>query len=242
MAINMPDTKLSANDARILNALFDPETLPSSVARSKDALAIDSSLPSHPNISASQLEVLETQQNNIVRNISSSSNSSTIDDALAELDAIIAQWPEYPSAYVNRAMLLRLRLESTLQATQNLFSGSSTQDIQTLFTNLSQAIQLSVPTPDLNAPVSTYQARILRTAYSHRAYLYLKAVETGTHFNALSKSELEELASKDFASAARYGDEVAREMSVRTNPYAKMCGAIVRNALMEEMKGEGMSG
>lgn len=29
MATIMPDTKLSANDARILNALFDPETLPS---------------------------------------------------------------------------------------------------------------------------------------------------------------------------------------------------------------------
>lgn len=50
------------------------------------------------------------------------------------------------------------------------------------------------------------------------------------------KSELEELASTDFASAARFGDEVAREMSVRTNPYAKMCGAIVKNALREERK------
>lgn len=40
----------------------------------------------------------------------------------------------------------------------------------------------------------------------------------------------------DFASAARFGDEVAREMSVRTNPYAKMCGAIVKNALREERK------
>ena len=48
------------------------------------------------------------------------------------------------------------------------------------------------------------------------------------------KSELEEMASRDFASAARFGDEVAREMSVRTNPYAKMCGAIVKNALREE--------
>jgi hypothetical protein len=27
-------------------------------------------------------------------------------------------------------------------------------------------------------------------------------------------------------------------MSVRTNPYAKMCGAIVRNALKEEMSAE----
>jgi hypothetical protein len=66
----------------------------------------------------------------------------------------------------------------------------------------------------------------------------LKAAETGTSLHNLKKSELEELASKDFAAAAKYGDEVAREMSVRTNPYAKMCGAIVRNALKEEMSGE----
>lgn len=78
----------------------------------------------------------------------------------------------------------------------------------------------------------------MRTAYSHRAYLYLKAAETETRLQGLEKSELEELASKDFAGAARYGDEISREMSVRTNPYAKMCGAIVRNALKEEMSAE----
>jgi hypothetical protein len=72
---------------------------------------------------------------------------------------------------------------------------------------------------------------------SHRAYLYLKAAETGISLKGQGKNALEELASTDFASAARYGDEVAREMSVRTNPYAKMCGAIVRNALAEERKG-----
>lgn len=53
-------------------------------------------------------------------------------------------------------------------------------------------------------------------------------------WRGMGKTELEEAASKDFSGAARFGDEVAREMSVRTNPYAKMCGAIVRNALKEE--------
>ena len=68
--------------------------------------------------------------------------------------------------------------------------------------------------------------------------MYLKASETRTELKGLEQSELEELASKDFAAAARYGDEAAREMSVRTNPYAKMCGAIVKNALREERKSE----
>jgi hypothetical protein len=230
---------LSANDARVLNALFDPETLPSSVAKSKDASAIDTTLPPHPNISASQLSTLEAQQNEIVRRVSSNSSINEIDTAITQLNQVVEQCPNYASAYINRAMLLRMKLESQLSASQHIFSHP-TITVQPLFTNLSRAIHLSLPIESATAPVSQYQAKILRTAYSHRAYLYLKAAETGTALQGLEKSELEELASKDFAGAARYGDEVAREMSVRTNPYAKMCGAIVRNALKEEMSAEGM--
>jgi hypothetical protein len=114
------------------------------------------------------------------------------------------------------------------------------KDTKALFDNLAQAIKsASSISASSTTTVSPYQARILRTAFSHRAYLYLKASETGVSWDANTKSELEELASKDFAAAARYGDEVAREMSVRTNPYAKMCGAIVRNALREERELEG---
>jgi hypothetical protein len=238
MAIDVPNTSLSANDKRILSALFDPETLPSSVARSKDASAIDASLPSHPSISASQLSTLEAQQNDIVQNVSQESSLETIDEAITQLNNTITTWPNYASAHVNRAMLRRLKLETSLQPNDHIFTCPTSPDIADLFTDLGRAIHLSLPSSSPSDPVSPYQARILRTAYSHRAYLYLKAVETGTELNGLGKNKLEELASKDFAAAARFGDEVAREMSVRTNPYAKMCGVIVRNALKEERKGE----
>ena len=237
MAANLVDTTLSANDKRILGALFDPETLPSSVARSKDASAIDASLPPCPSISATQLSALETQQHDIVRHVSSTSDSEAILSAIAQLDATITHWPNYPSAHINRAMLRRMQIEASTNTSGNIFTASS-EDIESLFTDLSRAIHLSLPSSSPSSPVSPYQARMLRTAYSHRAYLYLKAVETETELKGMSKSELEELASKDFAAAARYGDEVAREMSVRTNPYAKMCGAIVKNALREEREGE----
>jgi hypothetical protein len=237
MAVSASPAALSANDARVLNALFDPETLPSSVAKSKDATAIDTSLPPHPNIPASQLSALETQQNKIVRRVSTSSSLQDIDAAITELAQVVEGCPNYASAYINRAMLLRMKLEAQLSSSQHLFTHS-TGDVEPLFTDLSRAIHLSLPASSPTAPVSTYQAKLLRTAYSHRAFLYLKAAETGTSLEGREKSELEELASKDFAGAARYGDEVAREMSVRTNPYAKMCGAIVRNALKEEMSAE----
>lgn len=235
MAISTPDTTLSANDARILNALFDPETLPSSVAAAKSTSTIDDSLPSHPSITSSQLSKLEAQQNELVRHITSSSSSSDTEAAIKQQDEIISNYPAYPSAYLNRAMLRRMKLESALPKDASIFS-SPELEVDALFADLSRSISTSLPSSSATTSVSTYQARILRTAYSHRAYLYLKAAELGIEWRGKGKSDLEELASADFASAARFGDEVAREMSVRTNPYAKMCGAIVRNALKEERK------
>ncbi|PSN67882.1 hypothetical protein BS50DRAFT_572860 [Corynespora cassiicola Philippines] len=232
----VPTPNLSANDARILNALFDPETLPSSVARSKDASSIDASLPDHPSMSSSQLSALEAQQNDLVREISSSSDFSIIDSAIERLSEVIEKWPEYPSAYVNRAMLRRMKLEALVKESNGSIFDADNNDVEVLFGDLSKAIKVAVASSSPTAPVSPYQARIMRTAFSHRAYLYLKAAEKDISWKGSGKSELEEMASADFAAAAKYGDEVAREMSVRTNPYAKMCGAIVRNALAEERK------
>jgi hypothetical protein len=235
MAISTPNTTLSANDARILNALFDPETLPSSVAASKSRSTIDDSLPAHPTITPPQLSTLEAHQNKLIQHITSSSSSSDIETAMQQQDEVIANHPDYPSAYLNRAMLRRIKLESSLPKEASIFS-SPEPEVDALFTDLSRSISTSLSPSSANTSVSSYQARILRTAYSHRAYLYLKAAELGIEWRGKGKTDLEESASADFALAARFGDEVAREMSVRTNPYAKMCGAIVRNALKEERK------
>ncbi|KAF2640486.1 hypothetical protein P280DRAFT_469249 [Massarina eburnea CBS 473.64] len=241
MAIATPNTTLSSNDARILNALFDPETLPSSIARSKESSIIKPTLPAHPTILPSDLDALETTQNDLIQKITTSSSKSEIEEALRHEDEIMQQNPNYPSVYANRAMLRRMKLEAGKSKPDvSLFTASSEQDIEALFRDLSRAIHLSLPSSAPTDSVSPYQARILRTAFSHRAYLYLKAAESGVELKGKGKSELEELASGDFANAARYGDEVAREMSVRTNPYAKMCGAIVRNALAEERRDAGM--
>jgi hypothetical protein len=243
MAISAPDTTLSANDKRILNALFDPETLPSSVASAKEKSAIDASLPAHPTIPSSELSALESRQNDLVR-LAASAKPDALEHIQKELDEIINQHGNYPSAYLNRAMVRRLEIEAALESSSASSSSSSKSvydapeaDVSELFKDLTKAIHLALPEAPATV-VSPYQARILRTAHSHRAYLYLKAAETGVSWKGKGKTELEELASSDFAAAARYGDEVAREMSVRTNPYAKMCGAIVRNALAKERDGE----
>jgi hypothetical protein len=236
MAIQAPNTNLSANDRRILNALFDPETLPSSVASAKDKSAIDPSLPSHPTIASDDLDALEAQQKDLVAQ-AASTEKNVVERVWKELDEITTQHPTYPSAYLNRAMLRRIKMEEqATKASKTIFDGSE-EEVSALFADLSRAIELCLPESS-SSPVSPYQARTLRKAYSHRAYLYLKAAESGVTLKGKGKTELEEQASRDFGGAARYGDEVAREMSVRTNPYAKMCGAIVRNALAKERSGE----
>ncbi|ORY17916.1 hypothetical protein BCR34DRAFT_473927 [Clohesyomyces aquaticus] len=258
MVISTPTTTLSANDTKILAALFDPETLPSSISQTKNKSLVDDSLPPHPKISSSELSALETQQNALIQKVTSQPTSppSTIQGVMEEMDEIAEKWPEYPSVFLNRAMVRRLGLESALTSTStptspstspNIFlslSNAPSAPVTPLFTDLSLAISLCTPSSP-SSPVSTYASRILRQAYSHRAYLYLKAADSaaspsassGLGFRGKTKTELEELASLDFGHAARYGDEVARDMSVRTNPYAKMCGGIVREALGREWEG-----
>ena len=238
MAVTLPNTSLSANDARILNAIFDPETLPSSVGQQKEtSSSIDPSLPAHPSIPTSLLTLLERQQSDIIARTSSTSSIAEIDAAIKELDRVAEQYPEYAGAWVNRAMVRRMKLEANMEVGKNIFQNTTEtlgSDVESVFSDLAQAIHLS-STSSSTPAVSPHAAKVLRTAYSHRAYLYLKAVESGSRWKGMTTSELEESASKDFAAAARYGDEVAREMSVRTNPYKKMCGVIVRDALREEM-------
>ncbi|EGE82798.1 hypothetical protein BDDG_05742 [Blastomyces dermatitidis ATCC 18188] len=121
-------------------------------------------------------------------------------------------------------------------------------------------------------PLSPLHARILANAHTHRAYIVYRAARaldskppppsmnnnnnnndnttSGTatlttlpvHLRDKSAQHLEEMASMDFQLGGRYGNEIARQMAVKTNPYAKMCGAIVKEAMRKEMmvhRGEG---
>ncbi|KLJ07048.1 hypothetical protein EMPG_17447 [Blastomyces silverae] len=113
---------------------------------------------------------------------------------------------------------------------------------------------------------SPLHARILANAHTHRAYILYRASRAldsnppppssnsnnppsaatlttlPVHLHGKSAQHLEEMASMDFQLGGRYGNEIARQMAVKTNPYAKMCGAIVKEAMRKEMmvgQGEG---
>lgn len=132
--------------------------------------------------------------------------------------------------------------------TPDFFPLSATQFLSTLLSDLGQAITLSTPKSPAD-PVSPSQARLLADSHTHRAYLLLKISRQLKSKNEgdvkaiperlreLGSEGLEEMASRDFFFGGRYGNKVAQQMAVQTNPYAKMCGAIVKEAMRKEIEG-----
>lgn len=241
---------LTSNDSAVLQALFDAESSPSS------AVAIDPSLspfPEYLHISASDHESLKARELSIIRSLQSDDVSmDTITSAIRDLDALITEHPTYPSAYVNRAQALRLHIEKTAEASTDpeeaIFTPGNTESASRLFSDLGQAISLCTPRSPAD-PVSTVQARILADSHTHRGYLLLKAARLKKNANGnemvggpdklrdMGPDQLEEMASRDFFFGGRYGNKVAQQLAVQTNPYAKMCGPIVKEALRKEVEG-----
>lgn len=225
---------LSQNDLDILGALFDPETslsanseTPITSQTAALPIAIENTIPKHIILAEKAiLRPLNTQN--------PSPNDLKI--AISKLSHLIIEQSTYASAYTNRAQATRL-LPNSLTDPNLLYS---------ILSDLHHAISLATSTA--SNPTHT---RILSTSHIHRAYILLSASQNPKIFNTLlsldlqslglplnlSTSKLEELASHDFSIAGRYGDEQARKMAVKTNPYAKLCGSIVREALREEIRG-----
>lgn len=119
---------------------------------------------------------------------------------------------------------------------------ANTAIVSRLFADLGQAINLSTPSSPAD-PVSPIQARILADTHTHRGYLLLKAararkdskIQGSGQLWELGSDQLEEMASRDFFFGGRYGNKIAQQMAVQTNPYAKMCGSIVKEAMRKEV-------
>ncbi|KAJ5758940.1 hypothetical protein N7520_006096 [Penicillium odoratum] len=247
---------LTSNDAAVLQALFDAESSPSS------GISIDSSLPSWPasvKISQEDLLALKTREIEIIRELQRSTNSTcdNVQSAVNRLDALLTQYPTYPPAYTNRAQALRMLVDlqfnntdtSTEQSSDDaLFTPEAASMASQILEDLSQAITLATPASPAD-PVSSVQARLLADAHTHRGYLILKAARVTKNqilreeavgpdrLRGLGADQLEEMASRDFFFGGRYGNKVAQQLAVQTNPYAKMCGAIVKEAMKKEFEG-----
>ncbi|KAJ5669620.1 hypothetical protein N7462_010690 [Penicillium macrosclerotiorum] len=250
---------LTQNDASVLQALFDAESSPSS------GITVDQSLPSWPpsvTISQEDLSSLKIQETDIVRRLQrvTTPDRELIDSTLEAFNSLVNEFSTYPPAYTNRAQVLRILVDHaynekhphSIEAERDdaLFTPEAAELSSCVFADLGQAIKFATPASPAD-PVSSVQARLLADAHTHRGYLLLKAARVKKNrleqhnlqpvgperLQGLNADQLEEMASRDFFLGGRYGNKVGQQLAVQTNPYAKMCGAIVKEAMRKEVEG-----
>lgn len=225
---------LTGHDDSILKVLFNPEASTSERAR------IDERLPSLRPFSEPAFAAIRAEEQTILRALDEPSPATdTVTDTIHQLDELIHQHPEYASAYVNRAQAVRLRLSA-----DQLFTTAHSEESAKLIESLGRAISCGSPAAPSDA-VSPHQASVLAAAYTHRGLLMLRIADlsgrgrtvrgVSKEIRAASRDQIEESASGDFLVGGRYGNKIAQQMSVKTNPYAKMCGAIVKEAMQKEI-------
>lgn len=186
--------------------------------------------------------------------------------AIESFSKLIEENPNYASARNNRAQAIRrVYGDGLLVSTPKSTSTTSTKDAPpldpspssstllsssvTLLTDLTKAISLLTPKP--YSPISPVAAKTLSNAYTQRGALYLRTakllslkgseilIENSRTEKTWSVVDFEEAASRDFMMGGRYGNEVAKALAVAANPTAKLCGEIVREAMVREFGGIG---
>jgi tetratricopeptide (TPR) repeat protein len=202
---------LSTRDTGVLTLLFDPEAQPTAA----ESLSI-SELPNSP-LTAEELDHVKCLEKKAIR----LAEKGLLEEAEEILSQAIQKYPNgLPSLLNNRAQVRRML-----------------RNVGGALNDLSRAIQIATPSDP--SSFSQANAKILSDAHIHRAtiYMLLARGEKGDMSvpETESSEKLMEYASRDFSIAGRYGNELARAMAVRTNPYAKMCGAIVETALRKEL-------
>ena len=191
--------------------MFDPESQPRHSCESNVPAAAPEQI-----LSEDQLAEIKFVERRAIR----LAEEGSIEEAEELLSDIIKKYPNgQPSLWSNRAQVRRL-----------------SKNINGALDDLSQTIRIA--TSPKNTVTSNENAKVLSSAHCHRATIYMLAArgELSGVLQGVSSERLEEYASHEFAMAGTYGSELARAMAVRTNPYAKMCGAIVQTALKMEVK------
>ena len=226
---------LSANDRTVLSDIFDPE---SGLATE---VLVNSALPDDPHITDDDTWIAIKQREkaiilkveNILKN---KEPRSTLGQQLQDMQKLIELYPSCACLFNDYAQILRL-----LHGNDTI-SGDFPEMTAEVYKILTIAIKLLTPSIYQTA-VSPVQCRTLAQAHTQRGALLhglAKAFDgrpTGKLLGFLGISttmDLQEAATRDFVMGGRYGNEVSKALAVHTNPTAKLCGQIVRNAMRQE--------
>ncbi|KAH8899578.1 hypothetical protein GQ53DRAFT_741735 [Thozetella sp. PMI_491] len=256
----MTSISLSRRDINVLEKIKDPESDPSSGVQVDASLPKDPQLQDqsvYDRVSRRERDIVLRmqqleQQLAGIRPRTATDIPAEYRDCVASLDGLIADHPTYASARNNRAQALRrlygdfILVEDAPSPTALLQAVDDTEKRQVgtkLLSDLDSSISLLTPTTP-RAGLSPQAAKTLSMAHTQRAAIYHMtskllstsplAVEAHRREATWTKLEFEEAASRDFALGGRYGNEIAKGLAVSTNPTAKLCGQMVREAMNKE--------
>jgi len=260
----MASKTLTSHDLNVLEKIKDPESAPSVPLLIDSSLPRDPHVTdptAYEKIAAAEGEIIKEFQALEAR-IGSCAPSdedawaqvlADYDACISNLAALTTAYPTYASAHNNYAQALRrkygesvlLRTPRPLPSLAKPPSCSNDATISTaastILSSLNTAIALLTP-PTPFAAISAQAAKTLSQAHTQRGALYHSTAKQmladreaclriDGHWTAV---DLEEMASRDFVMGGRYGNEIARALAVATNPTAKLCGSIVREAMRKE--------
>lgn len=255
---------LSASDSKILHAVFDPESAPEAPrvtvdpSLPSDPRITDSELLS--DLRAREVAAVKVVEGYLGSDDRRKHDAYL--EALGMLDAIIKEYPMYASAWNNRAQVRRWRFGDRGVLTRKCAttpSGQVSEARKTIIqalSDLDQAIALASPSQhsSKDSAISPSQGKLLAQAWTQRAAVFWGAAkDLGTPSTSLiparggddggggvpewstwDKTRFEEEGSRCFFMAGLYGSEMGRAMAVLSNPTAKLCGSIVKEAMRRE--------
>ncbi|KAJ4306902.1 hypothetical protein N0V88_000274 [Collariella sp. IMI 366227] len=253
----MAFVNLSRRDINVLEKIKDPESDPSLMVQ------VDASLPKDPHVSdPEEYQKISQQERDIIMSIQKlemqqrtpgTDIAAEYCNCVSRLGQLIQDHPEYASARNNRAQALRrLYGDSMLVADappnpqallQQIDDAGRLEATGMVLGDLDRAITLLTPKVAYSR-LSPQHARTLSNAHTQRAAIYLMtskllgpksvSVDAERPEAKWAKLDFEERASRDFAMGGRYGNEIAKGLAVSTNPTAKLCGQMVREAMKKE--------
>ncbi|KAL7623949.1 hypothetical protein AAE478_005506 [Parahypoxylon ruwenzoriense] len=255
----MAVSSLSRRDFNVLEKIKDPESNPLAAVivdatLPKDPNITDTSV--YDRISQKERDIVLAMQHLEMQLAGLKPTSS---DPLGEyrqcvlrLGELILEYPNYASARNNRAQALRRLYGDTVLLSGEYGSRGVLSDVddsersraaEMALSDLDRAITLLTP-KTLFASISPQAGKTLSLAHTQRAAIYhmtAKSFQAGHVANisgrketAWAKIDFEEAASSDFALGGRYGNDIAKGLAVSTNPTAKLCGQMVREAMKKE--------
>ncbi|KAI0013323.1 hypothetical protein F4779DRAFT_446543 [Xylariaceae sp. FL0662B] len=256
----MAAISLTRHDINILEKIKDPESNPSAAVTVDATLPRDPNITDtsvYSRVSQKERDIVLAMQRLELQLAQTKPGSTTepiqeYHQCVSRLGELISEFPNYASARNNRAQALRRLYGDTMllpgereprallpEADESAVSQAAVMALS----DLDGAIMLLAPNSRL-ASISPQAGKTLSLAHTQRAAIYhvtAKSLQAGRTANAPGRKEekwtkidFEEAASRDFALGGRYGNEIAKGLAVSTNPTAKLCGQMVREAMKKE--------